>query len=446
MPLAVGEATGQATGAAARVAIVVKGYPRLSETFIAQEIRGLEARGLPLEIWSLRHPTDPAVHPIHGEIRAPVRYLPEYLHREPLRVLRALAWSIRRPALGPLLETFWRDLRRDPTRNRLRRLGQAFVLARELAPEVRHLHVHYLHTPSSVVRYAALLTGRTWSFSAHAKDIWTTPDWEKREKIAAAAWGVTCTQAGAEHLGVLSPDPGRVALAYHGLDLERFPDPPALRPPRDGSDPSDPVRILSVGRAVAKKGFADLLTALAALPADLHWRFVHVGGGELLKALKARAAETGIAGKVAFVGPKPQPDVIALLREADLFVLPARRAPSGDQDGLPNVLMEAASQDLAILATDFAGVPEFVRHEREGHLVPPGDWEALSNALNLLARDPQRRARLGAAAHARLRAQFGTSPGLDLIEARLRASLVLRSCAQTEAERAPPARPETARG
>lgn len=402
-----------------RLAIVLKGYPRLSETFVAQELLGLEQRGLALEIWSLRHPTDSAIHPMHKAIRAARRYLPEYLHREPLRVLRGLADAARRPGFGALMKVFAADLRRDPTASRLRRLGQACVLARELDPAIGHLHVHFLHTPGSVARYAALLTGRGWSFSAHAKDIWTIPDWEKREKIAAARWGVTCTRAGQEHLAALAPDPGRVSLLYHGLDLSRFPAPPQERPARDGSDPADPVRILSVGRAVEKKGFDLLLSALAALPADLHWTFAHCGGGPLLAQMKARAEKAGLARRVAFLGPRAQPDVVSLMREADLFALPSRKAADGDRDGLPNVLLETASQHLAIVATDFSGIPEFLRDGREALLVPPGEWEPLSNALNLLIRDPARREALGLAAGERLREAFEAQAGLDRLAARL---------------------------
>jgi glycosyltransferase involved in cell wall biosynthesis len=409
-------------GAPRRIAVVVKGYPRLSETFIAQEILALEERGIPLEIWSLRQPTETHVHPMHKRIRATARYLPEYLYQEPLRVLRGLAWSRHQPGFRALLRAFWRDLRRDLTPNRARRLGQALVLARELPPDVGHLHVHYLHTPASVVRYAAILAGRGWSFSAHAKDIWTTPDWEKREKLAEAAWGVTCTTEGTRHLAALARHPGRVTLLYHGLDLGRFPEPP-LRPPRNGSSAADPVRIVSIGRAVDKKGFGDLLQALAALPGDLHWRFAHIGGGERLKALKTQAESLGIAQKAAFLGGKPQPDVIALLREADLFVLPAKEAASGDRDGLPNVLLEAASQRLAVVATDFAGIPEFIRSGVEGELVAPADWEALSNAINLLARDPARREDLGRAAFERLKREFAMDAGIDVLAARFRSVL-----------------------
>lgn len=402
-----------------RIAIVVKGYPRLSETFIAQEILALEERGLELEIWSLRHPTERALHPMNKKIRARATYLPEYLYEEPIRVLKGAFWSLGQKGFGATIRAFWRDLKRDFTANRIRRLGQAFAMARELPADVGHIHVHYLHTPASVVRYAALLTGRTWTFSAHAKDIWTTPDWEKREKMQEALWGVTCTAQGAEHLQALSSSE-RVSLAYHGLDLSRFPAPPESRPARDGTDPMDPVRIVSIGRAVAKKGYADLLQALAALPQNLHWRFAHIGGGELLSSLKSQAQQAGIADKVAFLGSKAQPDIIALLREADIFVLPSKKASSGDRDGLPNVIMEAASQALPIIATDFAGIPEFIRDKVEGGLVPPGDWEALSNALNLLARDPAQRKALGEAAFTRLRRDFSMDGGIDFLESRLR--------------------------
>lgn len=413
--------TGEPAGPA--VAIAMKGYPRLSETFIAQELLGLQRLGLPFAIWSLRHPTDGARHLMHREITAPLHYLPEYLHNDWPRVLRGIIRAFARPSIVRLLGVFLGDLVRDRTRNRLRRFGQACVMARELPAGTRHLHVHYLHTPASVIRYAALSRGLTWSFSAHAKDIWTTPDWEKREKIADARWGVTCTRDGHAELVRLADRPNKIALLYHGLDLARFPAPPEARPPRDGSDPAEPVRFITIGRAVAKKGFDDLLAALAILPADLNWRLVHIGGGEMLAALKAQAERLGLAARIDWRGAQAQDAVIAALREADLFVLPSKQAENGDRDGLPNVVMEAASQALPIVATDFAGIPEFVRHSREGWLLRPGDVTALAKALEGLARDPQWRATLGAAAFARLGAEFSAQAGLERVHRALLAAV-----------------------
>jgi glycosyltransferase involved in cell wall biosynthesis len=411
----------------ARVAVVLKGYPRLSETFIAQELLALERRGLPLEIWSLRRPTDRARHPMHTQIQAPVAYLPEYLRDAPLRVLAGLVAALRRPRFPALLTLFARDFRRDPTASRLRRLGQAMVLARELPADVAHLHVHFLHTPASVARYAALLTGCGWSFSAHAKDIWTTPDWDLREKLTDAAWGVTCTRDGLARLDHLAP--GRTLLAYHGLDLGRFPAPPAARAPRDGSDPAAPLRLLCVGRLVAKKGHDDLIDAVAALPASLHWRLDLIGNGETRRALEAQVEARGLSGRVSFRGSLAQPDVIAAMRAADLFVLPTKPAPGGDRDGLPNVLMEAASQALPILATSFAGTPEFLTDGVHGVLVPPGEPAALAAALERLSAQPALRRRLGDAARARLVQDFSEEAAIDLIAGRLRASAGLGAAA-----------------
>ena len=191
-----------------RVAFVLKGYPRLSEAFIAQEIAALERRGLDILIVSLRRPTEDRLHPVHREIRAAVHYLPEYLYREPLRVMRAWLTVRKSPAYAAARAQWLRDLARDPTPNRIRRFGQALVLAAELPCDVGRLHAHFLHTPASVARYAAILRELPWSGSAHAKDIWTTPEWEKREKLAACDWLVTCTRANHAHLAALAPRAG----------------------------------------------------------------------------------------------------------------------------------------------------------------------------------------------------------------------------------------------
>lgn len=401
----------------APLAVVVKGWPRLSETFIAQELAALEAAGHRFDIWSLRHPTDRRRHPLHDRVRAQVHYLPEYLHDEPRRVLRGLARAARLPGFAAARLLWWADLRRDPTRNRVRRFGQACVLATEASGDLRALYAHFLHTPSSVVRYAAVMRGLPWAFSAHAKDIWTSPDWEIAEKLdparAGAAFGVTCTASGAGHLRGLSRGTS-VNLVYHGLDLSRFPPPPARAPRR----PDDPLRILSVGRLVEKKGFDRLVAALALLPGDLDWRWTHVGGGDLKDALRAQAQAAGIAGRIDWKGALPQPEVVAEMQASDLFVLPSRVAADGDRDGLPNVLMEAASQALPILTTPVSAIPEFITDGVHGVLSDDAP-EALAAAIAGIAADPDAAAARAAAALARLRADFTMQPGIDDLSARL---------------------------
>jgi glycosyltransferase involved in cell wall biosynthesis len=402
-----------------RVAVVVKGWPRLSETFIAQEIAGLEARGIALEIWSLRRPTDKVRHPVHDRVMGRTVYLPEYLKDDPRRVLRGWLRARRLPGYATARAKFLSDLRRDPTANRLRRWGQALVLAAELPSSVERLYAHFLHTPASVTRYAATMRGLPWSVSAHAKDIWTSEPWEIARKLADCAWLTTCTAQGLQHLRELAPQPDRLQLVYHGLDFAHLPSAPtAVRPPRDGSDAADPVVILSVGRKVEKKGYDDLLKALARLPRGLHWRFEHIGGGSG-DALTAEAARLGIAERCLWLGAQSQKQVFAALARADLFVLASKKAADGDQDGLPNVLMEAAHQGLPIVSTRAAAISEFIEDSVNGLLVPPAEPAELAMALERLAREPALRRRLADAAAHTVRTRFSYEAGVDWIAAAL---------------------------
>ncbi|HWU01049.1 MAG TPA: glycosyltransferase [Terriglobales bacterium] len=437
------------------ILFLLKGYPRLSETFIAQEIRALELAGMPLRLISLRFPTDKHVHPIHREIVAPVTYLPEYLHQEPLRVLRGW-WRARRlPGYRAAFRTWLGDLKRDRTRNRVRRFGQACVLAAEIADgrhgAVKRLHAHFLHTPATVAYYCSQMTLIPWSCSAHAKDIWTIPDWEKREKLADLDWLVTCTASGCRHLHDLNPgskaptdrkveagpEADKVSLVYHGLDFSRFPA-PAERAARPANAP---LVILSVGRAVPKKGYPDLLQALARLPEDLDWRFRHIGGGPELPGVKQLAEQLGLAGRITWQGALPQDQVLAAYRDADLFVLASRITADGDRDGLPNVLMEAQSQALAVIASDISGVPELVCHGETGWLVPSENPAALAEAIELLLRDPVRRQALAQAGFARVHHDFTMQAGIADLVSRFRRDLDMPAQPASSSQKAVEARP-----
>lgn len=389
-----------------KLVVVLKGYPRLSETFIAQELLGLERAGIELVLVSLRQPTDTSRHAVHDEIQAPVMYLPEYLHESPFRVARALASSFRRPGFFGAFKEFLTDLKKDFTRNRCRRFGQALVLAAEWPEGAGWLHAHFIHTPASVASYASRILNVPWTVSAHAKDIWTSPDWELSGKLSSARWAVTCTQTGHVHLQSLAADPSRVHLSYHGIDLKRFP--PMDRPlsTRDGRQPDDPVIILSVGRAVPKKGFDLLLEALALLPDDLHWRFVHVGGGTELTSLQTLANALKIDDRIVWEGAINQHAVLAHYQSSDVFALACRITPDGDRDGLPNVLVEAASQGLTCVSTTISGIPELFTNNKNGLLVDPENPQAISAALLQAISEPKLRDRLGRAVQQQVRSTF----------------------------------------
>lgn len=392
------------------VAVILKGYPRLSETFIARELLALEKRGFDLRLISLRHPTDKARHPVHDEISAPVMYLPEYLHHEPMRVLRAWTSARRLPGYAKAKAIWKRDFERDRTRNRVRRFGQACVLATELPNDVDRLYAHFLHTPASVARYAAIMRGLPWMCSAHAKDIYTSPDWELAEKMADLEWLATCTAHNVEHLGRLpGVEASKINLVYHGLDFSRFPD----TPERD--EHADPVTILSVGRAVEKKGYPGLLRALSQLPTELDWRLVHIGGGALTNTLQQQASDLGLDDRVDWLGARAQADVFDAYVSSDVFVLNSRIAGDGDRDGLPNVLMEAQAMGLPCVATRVSAIPELIDDGDTGLLVPPDDDAALAQALRRLIEDQALRRRIGNAGHDRVHRMFSMERGIDTL-------------------------------
>nr|CAA6829278.1 MAG: Glycosyl transferase, group 1 family protein [uncultured Thiotrichaceae bacterium] len=396
------------------IALVLKGYPRLSETFIAQEIHALEQRGMNITLVSLRHPTDKATHPIHGQIKAPVIYLPEYLYQEIPRVFKAWLTVRKRPHYKKAFKHWWRDLKRDTSSNRGRRFGQALVLAAEMPEGTEQLYAHFMHTPASVTRYASSISDIPWSCSAHAKDIWTSPKWDLSEKLEDMQWLATCTAANREYLAPLADNPAKVNLIYHGLDFNRFAPPKTLEYSQaDGSSASQPVNIISVGRAVPKKGYDDLLTALSQLPNDYHWRLTHIGGGELLKDLQQQAEQLGIASHIQWLGSQPQEAVLAAYRSNDLFVLASKVVADGDRDGLPNVLMEAQSQGVCCLATDISGIPELLQHEVTGLMVPAERPDKLTEQLQRLITQPELRRQLGTQGKHYLRQNFSLKQGID---------------------------------
>jgi glycosyltransferase involved in cell wall biosynthesis len=333
-------------------------------------------------------------------------------------------WRVRKlPGFRQARSSFIRDLFRDFTLNRIRRFAQAMVMVDEMPESVRHFYTHFMHTPSSVSYYASKISDTSWSISAHAKDIWTLQSWELKEKLDSADWLVTCTGANATYLSNLATDSEKVTLLYHGLDFKRFDQNQDAASLRDGSDAENTVRLISVGRAVDKKGYEYLLEALASLPGELHWQLIHIGGGEKLEVLRQQAATLGLNDRIEWLGSLAQTQVLAHYRACDLFVLPSIISADGDRDGLPNVLMEAQSQNLACLSTNISGIPELINHAETGWLVEQKNSHQLGEALLTLIKDPVLRNKLGQAGFERVRGEFSMDRGIDKLVARLTHSL-----------------------
>lgn len=401
------------------VCVIVGSWPKLSTTFIAQELVGLERNGLRLWLASLK-PGDPISHALHDEIQAPLYWVPRYPPTNPTELIKAYRHARRRPGYRAARALLRADGAWLKLPKRLHFFTQALMIASRMPEDTRAIYVHFMHKPGTVGRYLAALTGLPLAGSAHARDIWLTSDAEKRAKLESMEWLTTCNGPALDKLRSLAEPPDKIHLVYHGLSLKRFPQEPPERDPRDGTNPDDPIRLLSVGRAVEKKGFDVLLNALADLPRDIHWRWHHIGQGPILKALRAQAERLGINDRIIWHGAQRQSEVIEQYRNCDLFVFPGKRASDGDQDGLPNVLMEAQTQALACLSTRFSAIPELIRDGETGWLVEPDDVASLRAALQTSIRNPKLREQIGRAGYDRVRAHFQAESGIAEIASLLR--------------------------
>jgi glycosyltransferase involved in cell wall biosynthesis len=388
-----------------KIAIILNCYPQTTETFVAQELLGLERAGLTFEILSLEKPRDLKRSSLNNGIKAVVHYVPH-----PLLALPSVyrAWRRMRGRQG--YRTAFRDCLDDLLRTGnpllFNQFARALIACDRFSDRAVHVHAHFMNRPAAVARYAASMMSVAWSCSAHAKDIWTQPRSSLIASLATATWTVTCSKHGYEYLKSLSPRPDSIHLSYHGLDIDRFAHFEEDRPSRTGSDPDRPLQLLTIARAVPKKGLDILLRALSIVGDDLHWRLVHVGGGGQLWRLRRLARTLKISDRITWLGSRSQDEVFGLYRQADLFILPCRTARNGDRDGVPNVLVEASSQRLPCISTTVPGVQELLRNEESAILVPPDDSAALASAIKRLAADLDFRHRLAGSAEQRVRRDF----------------------------------------
>ncbi len=366
-----------------RLGMILKGYPRISESFISTEILLLESLGLPIDIFSLRSPREDFTHDHVRRIKARATYLPEYV----LPNLRSLLHSNR--LLWKRLGTHYarcfaaavgRAWDRKATAT-LRHFLQAGHLAatRLLNSPVRHLHAHFCHTPTSVALFASQLTGIPFSFTAHAKDIYTSDPDQLLRKIERARFVVTCTRYNARHLTDLARAHGcrtPIHTIYHGIDVQLFSFGTA-------APQAPPHRILSVGRLVAKKGWDDLFEALALLQRQgLDFVLTHIGGGEEEAAVRALVDRLQLGTRVRMLGTLPHHDVVRHYRQAHCLALACKVAPNGDRDGIPNVLAEAMAVGVPVVSTRVSAIPELVEDGVTGTLVDPGRPDLLAHAIH----------------------------------------------------------------
>jgi glycosyltransferase involved in cell wall biosynthesis len=387
-------------GNAGRLGYLLKAFPRVSETFILNEIIELERQGFDLRVYSMIDPPDRLRHRLVDQVRSPVTYLPNPLWRSAPSVaadhVRQFRRSARRylTALGRALALADRDL--------IERFGQAACLAQRLHRDgVTHLHAGFVHSPGSLAWLTSIMTGLPFSLASHAKDLYHSPARLLRRKLPAARVVFTCTRYNVAHLeqAVAGAGPVRVRHVYHGTDLGRFRFGPYAR--------STPPVVLAVARLVEKKGLDTLVRACGRLrDRGRSFRCHIVGDGERRGPLQALIRELELDRLVALEGALDQGDVLEWYRRATVLALPCRVTADGDRDGIPNVLIEAAACGVPIVTTAVSGIPELIEDGVSGLLVRPSDPAALADALEAMLQSPVLREGLRVNARSRVAEAF----------------------------------------
>lgn len=373
------------------VAYLTGMYPKVSHTFILREVDALRDLGADILPCSVRRPPT-------GEVRGPAAeaecgrtfYLLETA-RNPLRLVAAhlrllmtsprswgkaarLAWKTRPPGLkAGLWQIFY--------------FAEAGVLARHLQDRgAGHLHNHLGDASGTVALLAAGMAGIPFSYTAHGPDLFFAPQHWRIDVKTAEARFVACISHFCRSQMMLFSDPKH----WHKLAVVRC----GIVPDGYGTTPRQAFgqHVLFVGRLAAVKGVPLLLEAFARVRAQYpQARLTLVGDGPDRAALQSRAMALGLEDVTEFAGYRTQEEVAALLQKADMLVLPSFA------EGLPVVLMEALASRIPVIATPVAGVSELVRDDETGLLVPPGDIDALAEALDRLFGHPELCRRLGEA-------------------------------------------------
>lgn len=372
--------------------VIVKKFPKLSETFILGELHALADRGYNIFILSLNRPDEDMMQPRAERFCSSICYCDRTLQWY-LELFLSLSWMLLQPIAS------YRAL--HPNRDfGIRIILQGIWLARycRLA-DIQHLHAHYFAATSEVAAVAAGISGNTFSISAHAKDIYLSDQARVQSLVERCDFVATCTQHNVDHLQRMTIEPQRVHRVYHGIDVDFFK--PTLEKKQ-----RIPL-ILAVGRYRKKKGFDLLIQACALLrQRQQSFQCAIVGYGEEKNDLAQLIRELDLEAQVSLVAPMNHDALKSYYERASVFAMPCRITEDGDRDGIPNVMLEAMSMGLPVVAAAVTGVPEVVENRSNGLLFPAERADALATGLCEILSCSETARHFSAAARRKILGQF----------------------------------------
>lgn len=376
------------------IAYVLATFPEPSETFVVREVEALQRRGFRITVWAIRDSGDAG----HAGLEFPegprVLYRPSAASRDgivhllalaachPVRFATVLAYAcilaVHSPRWAAAL---------------LRNLHAVACFARDAQREgVDHIHGYFLNLPAVLAMAVAILARLPFTVAGHARDIFVCPG-PVAFLVRHAQGVILCSKAVASELGKHIPKEMRPRLQVirHGIDTTRW-----KAPSSNGRIHKDDVpTILAIGRLVEKKGFDVLLRSCAVLrDRAIAFRLLIVGDGPQAQRLRRSVVREGLAERVVLTGWMRQVHLRQIMGTATALAVPSVVARDGDQDGIPNVVLEAAACGVPVVASRLPGMTEAVEDGVTGVLVGPGDHQALARGIERILRNQDWRERL----------------------------------------------------
>ncbi|MFT5727310.1 MAG: glycosyltransferase involved in cell wall biosynthesis [Desulforhopalus sp.] len=406
------------------LAYILKGYPRISETFISNEILLLEKLGFKMHLFPMRLPRESFAHASVKEIKAEVSYLPtELFENLPKLLIPNTLLAVKHPLR--YLQTVRLAVQGRPKNKlaTLKHLLQAGYMSHYHLTgdsKIFHLHGHFAHSPTSVTRFAASFSGLPYSFTAHAKDIYTSKKEKLRQRIEEAEFVVTCTKHNQEYLEELRGNGTTpIHCIYHGIDLSLFQN------NIDQEKTENCHRIFTVARLTTKKGLPTVYRALSLLK-ERGISFTHtlIGDGDDRDAITELIKALDLENECEWLGTQTHEEVLKQFKKSDLFVLGCEIAPNGDRDGIPNVLVESLAMGVPALSPHISAIPEILINEKTGLTVNPTDPEAMALAMERLLTDEKLR-------------EYLIKSGKELVKSKFDNKLLTRELAEIFRTQAP---------
>ena len=401
-----------------RIGYLYSRYPVISQTFCDAEMLALERRGIELVIGSVYPPLTSLRHEYIARLRAPIHYAP------PQEILRTLERNAKSAGKWPRDLVEQHDAKYGPRAKAELRARNALYFAQLFDRRgVDHVHVHFANRAAHTALFLKEISGIPFSVTAHGQDFMKDlgSDDLLREICAAAEFVAAETDYSRDLLRQRCQNSAaKIHKVYNGIDLKRF---PALGEERASAAVATYhlPRIVSIGRLVAFKGFADLIDACAELGRrQIDFVCDIIGSGPLRETLQAKIEHLDLASRVNLLGSLSQDAVLEKLQAADIFALASTTDAQGATDVFPTVILEAMASALPIVSTRLAGIPELIVDDQTGMLVAPGDSTALAQALEQLLCDPELRLRFGHSGRRRIEQHFQieqtVAPLIEMLE------------------------------